>query len=107
MYKLSQEFVSMVRQKQSERLVPWLERARQGGVSELRSFANGIYRDLGAVEAALSLSYSNGEMEGHINKLKLLKRSMYGRAKFELLRQRVLHRPPICGLQPSLRTTHR
>lgn len=104
-YKLSQEFVGMVKQKQSGRLVHWLDRAKNSGVRELRSFTNGIYRDFRAVEAAVSLPYSNGEMEGHINKLKLIKRSMYGRAKFDLLRQRVLHQPPKHNLYPVARTT--
>lgn len=100
-YKLSQEFVRIVKEKQSERLVPWLNQAKNSGVRELRSCANGIYRDFRAVEAAVSLPYSNGEMEGHINRLKPITRSMYGRAKFDLLRKRVLHRPPLPGLHPG------
>jgi transposase len=59
-------------------------------VPELRQFAAGIQRDKAAVQAGLSLPYSTGPVEGHINRLKLIKRSMYGRAEFDLLRQRVL-----------------
>ena len=57
----------------------------------MRSFAAGIRRDYAAVEAALTLEWNNGMVEGHITRLKLVKRSMYGRAGFALLRQRVLH----------------
>ncbi|MGG5754159.1 transposase [Zafaria sp. Z1313] len=56
----------------------------------LRSFANGIDRDRDAVIAGLSLPYSSGVVEGNINRIKMLKRQMYGRAGFPLLRQRVL-----------------
>ncbi len=58
---------------------------------ELRSLATGIYRDFDAVRAALTMEYSNGQTEGKVNKLKYIKRQMYGRAEFDLLRQRVLH----------------
>ncbi len=104
-YKLSKEFVVIVKEKHSERLLPWLDQAKNSGIRELRSFTNGIYRDFRAVEAAVSLPYSNGEMEGHINRLKLIKRSMYGRAKFDLLRKRVLHHPPQHRLHPLGGTT--
>ena len=56
----------------------------------ISSFANGLQRDLTAVSAGLSLPWSNGQVEGQINRLKLIKRSMYGRASFDLLRHRVL-----------------
>lgn len=60
-------------------------------VRELRQFAQGIERDRAVVEAALSRPERNGQVEGHITRLKLIKREMYGRAKFDLLRLRVLH----------------
>jgi transposase len=66
---------------------PWIAAARQ---SALRGFADSIERDRAAVEAALTLPWSTGPVEGRINKLKLVKRQMYGRANFDLLRQRVL-----------------
>ena len=56
----------------------------------LRDFARGLKREQSTVEAALTLPHSNGQTEGQINRLKLIKRSMYGRAGFDLLRQRVL-----------------
>ena len=88
---LAQEFALMVRERQHEKLETWLERAEASGQSTLRSFACGIRRDYAAVEAALRLPYSNGPVEGHVNRLKFLKRQMYGRAKFDLLRKRVLY----------------
>ena len=60
------------------------------GVPELRSLVAGVRRDLAAVHAGLTLEWSQGQVEGHVNRLKLIKRSMYGRANFDLLRQRVL-----------------
>ncbi len=88
---LAQEFAVMVRERQHEKLENWLERAEASGQSALRSFAGGIRRDYAAVEAALRLPYSNGPVEGQVNRLKFLKRQMYGRAKFDLLRKRVLY----------------
>jgi transposase len=90
-YQLAQSFRSMLRLRQGkERLDGWLQEAIQSGLPELQHFAAGIQRDKAAVQAGLSLPYSNGPVEGHINRLKLIKRSMYGRANFDLLRQRVL-----------------
>ena len=57
----------------------------------LRGFAEGLSRDIDAVRAALAYQWSNGPTEGHVNRLKLLKRQMYGHAKFDLLRSCVLH----------------
>lgn len=88
---LAQEFVTMLREKQVEVLPSWLERAQTSPVRQLRQFAQGIERDRAAVEAALSRPESNGQTEGQVTRLKLIKRSMYGRAKFDLLRLRVIH----------------
>jgi transposase len=79
-----------VRERQPNVLDAWLEDAAAAGLPEFRSFATGLQRDKAAIVAAISLPYSNGQTEGQITKLKLLKRSMYGRASFELLRRRVL-----------------
>lgn len=88
---LAQQFVTMVKDKRRSEFDTWLEAAEDSGVRELRNFATGLRGDYAAVVAGLSLKWSNGPTEGHINRLKLLKRSMYGRAKFDLLRLRVLH----------------
>ncbi len=90
-YELSPQFVSMVRQRQAEQLDAWLKRVRELGTRELIGFASGIRRDYAAVRAGLSRPESNGQVEGQITRLKYLKRQMYGRAKFDLLRLRVLH----------------
>jgi len=91
-YQLGQDFVQMVKQRQSHQLDAWLMRAQHSACIELQGFASGIKRDYAAVKAGLSLPWSQGQVEGQITRLKLLKRQMYGRAKFDLLRLRVLSR---------------
>jgi transposase len=90
-HALLQAFQEMVRQRHPERLRPWMEEASKSGIAELKSFVAGIERDYDAVKAALRLPWSQGTTEGKVNKLKTLKRVMYGRAGFPLLRQRLLH----------------
>ncbi len=90
-YQVAQMFLRMLRQREGKRLDAWLAQARASQIPELHRFARSIERDKTAVLAGLTLSYSNGAVEGKVNKLKLLKRLMYGRASFALLRQRVLH----------------
>jgi transposase len=75
-----------------QHLESWLTKVRACPSAELRRFAKGIERDKAAVLAGLTLSYNNGQAEGQITRIKLIKRMMYGRAGFGLLRQRVLHR---------------
>ena len=75
----------------SQHLAEWLQQARSSGVPELKAFAAKLGQDRDAVLAALTLPYSQGQTEGFITKLKLLKRSMYGRAQFAVLRERVLY----------------
>ncbi len=84
----------MVRRRQGEALDHWLAQVEARGVAELRSFAAGLRKDYATVKAGLMLLYSNGQTEAQIQRLKLLKRQMYGRAGFELLRKRVLYREP-------------
>jgi transposase len=89
-YELAQEFIQMVRTRTAAPFDDWLLRVEAAKIPELQSFAAGLRRDYAAVRAALSLPESNGQVEGQINRLKFIKRSMYGRANFDLLRQRVL-----------------
>jgi transposase len=89
-YPLAQEFRRIVRERHSDALAGWISRAKASGLAELQSFATGIRRDQAAVSAALTLPFSNAQVEGQINRLKYIKRSAYGRAKLDLLRQRVL-----------------
>jgi transposase len=90
-YHLSQAFVLMLAERRDKDLDAWLIQAKHSGITELKSFAQGIDRDYAAVRAAFSSQYSNGQVEGQVNRLKLQKRLMYGRANGDLLRLRVLH----------------
>ena len=90
-YALLQAFLKIVRERKHKELRPWMEQAIRSGIPELKSFVVGIERDYDAVYAALRLPWSQGITEGKVNKLKTLKRVMYGRAGFALLRQRLLH----------------
>ena len=92
-YNFGQSFVRMVKYRLSKSLEPWLAAVIEYGDTELRNFAKSLARDKDAVLAALSLPWSNGQVEGQVNRLKLIKRQMYGRAKFDLLRLRVLAHP--------------
>jgi hypothetical protein len=73
-----------------ERLDSWLTRTEESGLAPLVSFANGIRRDYAAVKAGLTLEWSNGPTEGHVNRLKQVKRQMYGRANLDLLKLRLI-----------------
>lgn len=87
---LAEEFGRLVRARDRAALAPWLDRTQASDVVELREFAAMLRRDHAAVDAALTYEWSNGQTEGQITKLKYLKRQMYGRASFRLLKQRVL-----------------
>jgi transposase len=87
---LTATFAQMVRQRTPSALPTWIETVLTSRLPDLKRFATGLQQD-GAVRAALALPYSNGPTEGHVTRLKLLKRQMYGRAKLDLLQQRVLH----------------
>jgi transposase len=90
-HPLAQRFLLLVRQRDLNALDGWLSECLSSGVPELANFASGLQQDEAAVRAALTLPWSSGQVEGQITRLKLLKRQMYGRASFTLLRQRVLH----------------
>jgi transposase len=90
-YDLVQQFARMLRTRTGDQLDDWLEKVRTSQIRELQGFVAGIERDKAAVVAGLTLPQNNGVVEGNVNKLKLIKRMMYGRARFPLLRQRVLH----------------
>ena len=86
---LSQAFLALVRERRGDALEAWITEATASGIEALARFAQGLREDLAAVTAGLTLPWSNGPVEGHINRLKLLKRQGYGRAGVGLLRQRV------------------
>lgn len=88
---LAQDFAMLVRERKPQHLLRWIEAVQLTEVGALKQFAKGLLRDFDAVYAACSQSWSNGQVEGQVNRLKLLKRQMYGRANFDLLRLRVLY----------------
>jgi transposase len=89
--QLAQAFAHILRTRQADQLDPWLDKVIVTQIPSLISFATGLRRDYDAVKAGLSLTWNNGQLEGQVNRLKCIKRQMYGRAKFDLLRLRVLH----------------
>jgi Transposase len=87
---LVREFAEMLCRRHGEHLEAWAAQAEASPVSELRGFSNGLRRDWAAVTAGLTVPYSSGVVEGHVNRIKMIKRQMYGRARPDLLRKRVL-----------------
>jgi transposase len=90
---LAQDFAALVRQRQPERLDPWLKRATTSALQAVQRFAKGLYQDYDAVKAGVTLPWSTGPVEGHINRLKMLKRQMFGRARLDLLGRRFVRTP--------------
>jgi transposase len=88
--ELGQGFAQLVRTRQPEQLDLWLTQAENSILSPFRNFAKSLREDYDAVKAGVTLSVSNGPVEGHINRLKMLKRQMYGRAGIDLLERRFL-----------------
>ena len=84
---LARRFQTMIKERKEDALAGWLNDAL---ASPLAPLARGLSRDIEAVNAALTLPWSTGPVEGKINKLKLIKRSMYGRAGLDLLSARVM-----------------
>jgi transposase len=90
-YDLVQQFAQMLRTRTGEHLDAWLDQVANSKLPELQSFAAGIEKDKDAVKNGLTWWINNGMVEGHVTKLKLIKRQGYGKAGFPLLRKRVLH----------------
>jgi transposase len=84
------KFQEIVRGRKAEQLKDWPAEAKTSGITELVGMASGIVQDQAAVEAALQYEWSNGQVEGQVNRNKAIKRAMYGRAKFDLLRKKIL-----------------
>lgn len=80
----------MARERQGDHLDAWIAAAQASGIPPLRSFATGLLADYDAVRAGLTLLWSSGAVEGNVTRIKAIKRQMYGRANFDLLRRRVL-----------------
>jgi len=87
---LAMRFRAIFQGKDTDKLDVWLDDARQSGIYAMQRFARTLRRDIDAVKNAVAECWSNGQTEGQINRLKTLKRAMYGRAGAELLRARML-----------------
>jgi transposase len=90
-YQLSQQFGQLLGSRGAKGLYAWLKAVETEPISEFESFSWGLARDREAVEAGITSRFSQGQAEGQINRLKLLKRQMYNRANFDLLKARVLY----------------
>lgn len=105
-YALSQRFLRLIRERQQQvALDQWIADVQASGIGAFRTFAAGLRRDYGAVTAAVTEIWSQGQTEAQIHRLKLLKRAMFGQAGFTLLRNRVLYRTP--PYQPKHRSNRR
>lgn len=90
-HRFLHSFLRMVRELKPDLLNGWMKEVRESKIKELVSFVNGVERDYDAVRAGLTYSWSQGPVEGAVNKIKTHKRLMYGRASFSLLRTKMLH----------------
>jgi transposase len=91
--ELATQFRALITGHQLQQLVPWLQQAATSHLVEFQALAASLVRDQAAVEQAIATKWSSGQVEGQVNRLKLMKRMMYGRGKLDLLRKRVIHRP--------------
>lgn len=89
--ELIQNFRNLFTEKKSEKLVDWLEEYEQIDYSFIQAFIRGVQQDMSAVMLGIQELWSNGPVEGHVNRLKTIKRMMYGRAGFQVLKNRVLY----------------
>lgn len=90
LYGLARSFVKLMKERDFEAFDRWLQRGERCGIPDLESFTQGLQKDYEAVKTSFILPYSNGPVEGQVNRLKFVKRSMFGRGSFELLRSRFL-----------------
>lgn len=91
--KIILKFKDIVRNKKSAQFDEWLSESMDCGIEQIKNFAQSLKQDYNAVKAALDSDWSNGPVEGHVNRLKMIKRQMYGSAGFSMLRKRVLFQP--------------
>jgi transposase len=90
-YTLAQRFIELMHEHQAAQLESWISTCTSSGITDMETFAVGLQKELSAIQAAFTLPYSTGPVEGQVNRLKLIKRSMYSRGSFALLRRRVLY----------------
>ena len=89
-YDIVKEFKEIMFGKKYEKLEKWIKETKKHKIPEINSFLNGIERDFEAVKNGIKYDYNNGLAEGSVNKIKVIKRIMYGRCSFDLLKQKVL-----------------
>ncbi len=92
LYELRNEFFRIIYSKNPSGLEGWIHKLYDLNIAELSTYANGISKDIDAVKNGILLAYNNGLAEGSVNKIKVVKRIMYGRNSFELLKAKVLLR---------------
>lgn len=92
-YQLAQRFFSISQERKADQIEDWLMDAEDSGFKQLSNFAFGLHEDQDAVHNALLYPWSNGQTKGQVTRLKMIKRQMYGRANFDLLRIRILGPP--------------
>jgi transposase len=92
LFKSREDRLTGARDEETQTLLEqWMEEAKESEILELKAFAAKLLQDMDAVVTVMVMPYSQGQTEGRVNKLKLIKRSMYGRGKFDLLRQRMMY----------------
>ena len=91
--RLAHGFNRLVRERRGQHLEEWINEATRSSFPEVRGFATGLFSDYDAVRAGLTQPWSSGAVEGAVNRIKMIKRQMYGRAKLDLLRKRVIAGP--------------
>ena len=89
-YNIVKAFKDIMFSKKEDKLDKWIDKTKKYKIPEMDSFINGIERDLEAVKNGIKYNYNNGLAEGSVNKIKVIKRIMYGRCSFNLLKQKVL-----------------
>ena len=90
LYDVIQDFYRIINLKREDRLEEWLKKLEQFDIAELQTYVNGVRKDLDAVKNGIKYEYNNGLAEGSVNKIKVIKRTMYGRNSFQLLKAKVL-----------------
>jgi transposase len=90
-FDIIDSFRCVLKSKDPRKLIHWINESRSKNIEEINSFINGIESDIEAVRNSIQLSYNNGLAEGKVNKIKMIKRIMFGRNTFEPLRKKVLY----------------
>ena len=90
LYDVIREFYRIINSKREDRLEEWLTKLERFNITELQTYVNGVRKDLDTVKNGIKYEYNNGLAEGSVNKIKVIKRTMYGRNSFQLLKAKVL-----------------